>query len=303
MLDPKRFFCIHSGVVFRRSEKMRFMYYEFRISVAEESRDAIINRLSEMGSTGFHEKDEMLLAYFEDQADIASICDSLERFSDVLRSSRLDPAFTFEYSILPETDWNENWKKSFEPIDIGENLTIIPSWLTKTTNRLSVIIDPGMVFGTGYHETSRACLVLMEKISKDSNRERCLDIGTGSGILAISAARLGYGHVTAIDIDPMAIDAAQRNVQENGLESVTVREGDIFSVDGQYDLIVANLLSGILIDIAPDIFSRLNPDGMAILSGMLSGQESNVIAAYEAHGLVLRETVTSGTWVTLVFSR
>ena len=124
----------------------------------------------------------------------------------------LDPFFSFEYSLLPEKDWNENWKKNFIPIDIGNNLTIIPSWLKKDTSRIPVIIDPGMVFGTGYHETSQTCLVLIEEIAQEIRKDSCLDIGTGSGILAIGAAKLGFRHVTAVDIDPMAIDAAVRNV-------------------------------------------------------------------------------------------
>ena len=166
------------------------LYYEFTISAPDESREAIINRLAEMGSTGFLEKDGKVLAYFEEKADLPGLCDSLSSFRDVLRSSGLDPAFSFEYSILPEKDWNENWKKNFAPIDIGEDLTIIPSWLKKETERIPVIIDPGMVFGTGYHETSQTCLVLIEKISKCEQKESCLDIGTGSGILAIGAANL-----------------------------------------------------------------------------------------------------------------
>ena len=278
-------------------------YYEFTITAPDESREAIINRLAEMGSTGFQEKEGKILAYFLEKVDIAGICDELSRFRDVLRSSGLDPAFSFEYSLLPEKDWNENWKETFSPIDIGKNLTIIPSWLKKDTNRIPVIIDPGMVFGTGYHETSQACLVLIEKISELNRKETCLDIGTGSGILAIGAAKVGFKQVAAVDIDPMAIDAAARNVEENNLSNVVIREGDIFAVNGSFDLIVANLLSGILVDIAPEIASRLNPEGKAILSGMLTGQEDEVIKACEKTGLSLSETVISGKWVTLVFSR
>jgi len=277
-------------------------YYELMITAPDESRDAIMNKMTEMGSTGFLEKEGKILAYFEEKADIAVICDKLSGFGDVLRSSGLDPVFSFEYSLLPEKDWNENWKKSFSPIDIGEDLTIIPSWLKKDTSRIPVIIDPGMVFGTGYHETSQTCLVIIEKIAKGEQKESCLDIGTGSGILAIGAAKLGFRHVTAVDIDPMAIDAAERNVEENSLSNVVIKEGDVTAVDGSFDLIVANLLSGILVDIAHEIVSRLNPGGKAILSGMLIDQEGDVIKAFKKAGLLLSETVVSGKWVTLVFS-
>lgn len=278
-------------------------YFEFTINAPDESREAITNKLTEMGSTGFLEKGEKILSYFEEKVDIAGICDELSLFRDVLRSSGLDPAFSFEYSLLPEKDWNENWKKNFLPIDIGENLTIIPSWLKKDTDRIPIIIDPGMVFGTGYHETSQTCLILIEKISKENRKESCLDIGTGSGILAIGAARLGFKHVTAVDIDPMAIDAALRNVEENGLSNVQIKAGDIFAVNSPFDLIVANLLSGILVDIAQEIVSRLNAGGKAILSGMLTGQEDEVLKSFENAGLILSEKVISGKWVTLIFSK
>jgi ribosomal protein L11 methyltransferase len=277
-------------------------YYEFTISVPDESREAIINRLAEMGSSGFLEKEDVICSYFDATVDIAGLCDELSRFKDVLISSGLDPAFSFAYAPLPEKDWNEDWKKDFLPINIGKNLTIMPSWLKKDTTRIPVIIDPGMVFGTGYHETSQTCLVLIEKIAERSRKENCLDIGTGSGILAIGAARLGFKQVVAVDIDPMAIDAALRNIEENELTNIVmVRGGDISSVSGSFDLIVANLLSGILVDIAAKILSRLNPGGTAILSGMLIGQEGDVISAFEKSGLTLSETVIGGKWVTLVF--
>lgn len=277
-------------------------YYELTITAPAESQDAIMNKMTEMGSTGFFEKDGKILAYFGDKTDIAGVCDGLSGFRDVLRSSGLDPVFSFEYALLPEKDWNENWKKNFAPIDVGEDLTIIPSWLKKNTGRIPVIIDPGMVFGTGYHETSQTCLIIMEKIARGDHKKSCLDIGTGSGILAIGAAKLGFRHVTAVDIDPMAIDAAKRNVEENSLLNVVIKEGDITAVDGPFDLIVANLLSGILVDIAHEVLIRLNPGGKAILSGMLTGQEGDVRKAYEKTGLKLSETVVSGKWVTLVFS-
>ena len=278
-------------------------YFELTVSAPYESREAIMNRLVGLDTTGFLEKGEKILAYFEEKSDMAFISKELSRFSVVLKSSGLDPVFSFEYSLLPEKDWNENWKKNFSPINIGENLTIIPSWLKQDTDRIPIVIDPGMVFGTGYHETSQTCLILIEKFSKANKKESCLDIGTGSGILAIGAAKLGFRKVTALDIDPMAIDASVRNVQENGLSNVVVREGDIRSVNGSFDLIVANLLSGILVDIATEIVSHLEPEGAAFLSGMITGQEDEVIKAFEKTGLKLGETVISGKWVTLIFSR
>lgn len=275
-------------------------YYEFRISVPDQSKEAVVNKLDELGSTGFIEKESDIVAYFEDSCDVNELSRELSGFKEVLESSGLDPDFHFEYSLLEEKDWNEAWKASFSPIDVGERLTIIPSWLKHETGRIPLIIDPGMVFGTGYHESTRTCLELIERLAAVRAKGRFLDIGTGSGILAISAGLLGFSSVVAVDTDPMAIDAAERNVGANGLTNVEVKLGDISVVDGRFDLIAANLLSGILIGICKDIKDRLNPGGTAILSGMLGGQEEEVIAAFVAEGFVLRDKVVAGQWVSLV---
>ncbi len=278
-------------------------YYEFIISVPDESREAITNKIMELGSPGFFERDGSIIAYFDYRQDIRGLCNELNGFREVLKSSGLDSAFSFEYSLIPGQDWNESWKKSFSPIDVGENLTIGPSWIKPYTDRVPVIIDPGMVFGTGHHETTSPCLSLIEKYSGDSGGKDFLDIGTGTGILAIGAARLGFRHVTGVDTDPLAVDAAMYNVSLNGLKNVTSRQGNISDISGVFDLMAANLLSEILVLIAGDIISRLKPDGIAILSGMLTGQDDNVSRAMEDAGLVLKEKVVDGKWVTLIFSR
>jgi ribosomal protein L11 methyltransferase len=186
---------------------------------------------------------------------------------------------------------------------VGENLTITPSWLERETVRIPVIIDPGMVFGTGHHETTRTCLSVIERTAKSSNKKSFLDIGTGTGILAIGAARLGFGKVVAVDVDPLAVDAARRNAEENGLKNIEVREGTIAAAHGAFDVIAANLLSEILTGIARDLADRLNPGGKAILSGLLSGQEEGVIQAMTAAGLTLQEKIQDGKWVSLVMKK
>jgi len=276
-------------------------YYEFIFSVPDESREAITNKIMEMGSPGFFERDGDIVAYFESQQDITGLCDELNGFRDVLKSSGLDSAFSFDYSLIPGQDWNEVWKKSFEPIDVGDNLAIVPSWIKPDTRRVPVIIDPGMVFGTGHHETTRQCLSFIEKYSRGCAGKNFLDVGTGTGILAIGAARMGFGHVTGVDTDQSAVDAALYNVSLNGLKNVNIGRGSITDVSGVFDVIAANLLSETLVPIAGDIVSRLKPDGTAILSGMLTGQEDDVIRAMEDAGLTLKDKAVDGKWVTLIF--
>jgi ribosomal protein L11 methyltransferase len=197
-------------------------------------------------------------------------------------------------------DWNEDWKKGFTAIDVGENLTIVPSWLRPHTKRIPIIIDPGMVFGTGHHETTRTCLGIIERIAKKHKNNRLLDIGTGTGILAIGAALLGFDQVLAVDVDPLAVEAAARNAGANNLNNIEIREGTISVADGSFDVIVATLLSEILMGIASELSERLNPGGTAVLSGMLAGQEDDVMQAMTAAALTFQEKIMDGTWATLV---
>jgi len=278
-------------------------YIEIMVTTPEESQDALINKMSEMGAIGFVEQDGGLIGYFEPKQSPAEICNELGRFRPLLETSGLDASFSLSHNVLPEKDWNETWKKNFTPIDVGDNLTIIPSWLQQETDRIPVIIDPGMVFGTGHHETTRTCLSLIEQASKKENTRRLLDIGTGTGILAIGAGRLGFEEVVAVDIDPLCVDAAARNAAANRLSCVEILEGGILVVTGTFDVIVANLLSEILIEIATDLAARLHPGGIAILSGMLNGQEYGVIQAMTSAGLTFQEMITDNKWITLVMTR
>jgi ribosomal protein L11 methyltransferase len=278
-------------------------YYEFIVDVSDTSRDALINRLSEMGCLGVTEYGKQIKAYFKDSLDIIMLRDGLKSFRNVLEKAGLDHDFSFDYLYLSERDWNESWKKKFVPIDVGETLSILPPWENAVRGRIPLIIDPGMAFGTGHHETTKTCLTLIERISKTPRRGRFLDVGTGTGILAIAASRLGFCHVVGIDVDPLAVDAAQRNVQTNGLEHVEIRECTLSDVEGTFDGIAANLMSEILIHIAPEIASRLDREGIVILSGMLVGQEGVVREAMNASGLVCSEEIIDGRWVSLVLTK
>jgi ribosomal protein L11 methyltransferase len=278
-------------------------YLEIVVTAAEESKDAVTYLMREMGALGFIERNGAIIAYFEPGQSPAEICSEIARFEATLKSSGLDSSLSCAYTVLPDCDWNETWKKSFAPIDVGRTLRIIPSWLNAETDRIPIIIDPGMVFGTGHHETTRTCLSLIEKIAETGNRKRFLDIGTGTGILAIGASRLGFEQVVAVDVDPLAVDAATRNAPANGLNNIEIRKGAISSVSGTFDVIVANLLSEILIAIAPELAERLNPGGTAILSGLLVGQEDEVIEAICTADLTFREKITDGKWVSLILGK
>ncbi|MEW6116999.1 MAG: 50S ribosomal protein L11 methyltransferase [Nitrospirota bacterium] len=278
-------------------------YYEFKITVADESRDALLQGISAIGCLGVVEHDGSLTAYFSDTIGIDAIRKGLDAFRGVLASSGLNSDIAYEYVFISERDWNESWKKKFKPIDVGEHFSILPPWEEKVAGRINLIIDPGMAFGTGHHETTKTCLLYIERFSHRVSKERFLDVGTGTGVLAIAASFLGFASVLGVDIDPLAIDAAQRNARHNNLKNVEIREGSITTAGGTYDFIAANLMSEILISIAPELASRLTPSGVALLSGMIVGQEDEVIAVMENAGLRYRETFIDGRWVTVIMSR
>lgn len=278
-------------------------YYEFTVNIADESKDALLQKMSEMGCLGMVENTKNTVAYFSDVPGIETTKEEIDNFKAVLKQSGLDHEFSYDYIFISERDWNESWKKKFKPIDVGDNFSILPPWEDKKDGRIHLIIDPGMAFGTGHHETTKTCLLYIEKFSSQTSKDRFLDVGTGTGILAIAASKLGFKQITGVDIDPLAVDAAIRNARHNDLRNIEIIEGGISSAEGTYDFIAANLLSEILISIAPEIASRLNTSGTALLSGILIGQEDGVIAAMEKAGLTFHEKFIDGRWVSLILTR
>jgi ribosomal protein L11 methyltransferase len=288
-------------------------YYEFKIIVTSDAEEALIEKTAAMGSLGSVLDDGQLLVYFPDVLGIKELVSELTSFRAVLERAGLPGGFSFDYVFISERDWNESWKKKFQPLDLGDRLTIIPPWETEREGRINLIIDPGMAFGTGHHETTTRCLALIEHFASGTpntldqgmsmRKDAFLDIGTGSGILAIAASKMGFRKVLGVDIDPLAVDAAQRNVLQNGLDNVRILEGSVTEAEGSHDFIAANLLSEILIALAPDIVTRLNPDGILVASGMIEGQEGDVIRRTNSAGLNPCAQYLDGRWVTVVFRR
>jgi ribosomal protein L11 methyltransferase len=278
-------------------------YYEFTIEIPDTFRDKLIKRLADAGCLGVIEQDEAITAYFPETADISAITADLSLLNTLLEKSGQARGLFFSHGLIPEQDWNESWKKGFLPIDVGQRFTILPPWEKRYESRINLVIDPGMAFGTGHHETTRSCLVLMEKYSDASPKGRFLDLGTGTGLLAIAASKLGFREVVAVDTDPLSIEAVQLNMKLNHVANIELLEGSIANVDGGFDVIAANIISGVLVRFAPDIASRLSPAGRAILSGILAEQADEVIAACELSGMTVRELFPDGKWVSIVAGR
>lgn len=278
-------------------------YYEFTLRSPHRSKEALLNKMSELGCLGVTDNNDTVTAFFRDGLDVTILRDELNSFRRTLRECGLDDGFSFDYNYLSERDWNESWKKRFIPIDVGNNLSILPPWEKGDGKRIKLVIDPGMAFGTGHHETTKTCLALIEKLSDNNRRRRFLDIGTGTGILAIAASKLGFREIIGVDIDPLAVDAGSRNVELNELGNVLIKPGTISDVEGPFDMMAANLMSEVLIGISSEIAAHLDRDGVIILSGMLVGQEEDVIKALADARLQVIEKIIDDRWVSLVASK
>jgi ribosomal protein L11 methyltransferase len=209
-------------------------------------------------------------------------------------------------------DWSESWKRHFKPIEIGSRLLIKPGWIKRAPrkNQAVVVLDPGLSFGTGNHPTTAFCLRELASGRRDGTAQSFWDIGTGSGILAIAAVKLGYAPVQAVDFDPEAVRVAQENAQKNGvMEKLRLARQDITKLPAsdrtQYDFICANLISNLLVAERQRIVSRLRTGGRLVLAGILKEEFAGLQGVYEKMGMKLAKSRIQGEWQSgaFVFSR
>ena len=198
-----------------------------------------------------------------------------------------------------EEDWANSWKAYYKPIKIGERLVIVPAWekYTPAEGELIVRMDPGMAFGTGTHETTRLVIQLLEKYTKEGCR--MLDVGTGSGILAICASKLGAGVCRAYDIDPMAVRVANENIKDSGLSNITCEVSDLLrQVDRtqKYDLICANIVADIIIRMTPDVGELMHENTVLLASGIIKERSQDVIECFEKNGFCIVEQLVDNGW-------
>lgn len=209
------------------------------------------------------------------------------------------------FRSVAEKDWEEAWKKRLKVLRLGERVVIQPSWLDYHEGPEDVVIrlDPGMAFGTGLHPTTQICLRALEDFVRPGME--VLDLGTGSGILAIAAAKLGAVRVLAVDNDPQAVRVARRNVIDNGVrDRVQVREGSLPDVSGYYDLVVVNILARVIVElIGEGLAERLRPEAVLITAGITIDSASEVAEAFERGGLELVDQRQQDDWVSLLARR
>jgi ribosomal protein L11 methyltransferase len=186
---------------------------------------------------------------------------------------------------VPDEDWGEGWKKDFRPLDVGR-VRVRPSWIDEPTptGAVEVVLDPGMAFGTGTHPTTSLCLAALSDLLTARPGASVLDVGTGSGLLAIAARKLGAGRVAANDEDPVAVRVAGENAERNGA-ALELTVDPVEAIAGTFDVVVANILANVLVALAPALAAKLAPGGVLLLSGILGPQEDEVRRAHVAQGL------------------
>lgn len=220
-----------------------------------------------------------------------------------LIAARMESAgipYTSETEGVEQEDWQNGWRKYYHPMDVGQRLAIVPSWQDYDTDRVKLILDPGLAFGTGGHETTNLCLEVLDERVKGG--ERVLDIGTGSGILAIAALKLGAAVAEGVDIDPVAVRTAGENAALNGVaDKLTVLVGDLSDkASGKYDIITANIVANAIMSLAPAVPGLMADDAVFIASGIIDSRKDEVIAALEAAGLAVLEVKEKRGWECIV---
>lgn len=257
-------------------------------------------------------ENKSIKAYVSSDTDLQDLCHKIDAY--LAEEGKNLPNYHHrpcQTAPLPDEDWSSRWKENFKPTRVSEHIIIKPSWEPYSAAPTDVVveIDPGMAFGTGTHPTTRLCLQCVEKIAHrlppyaSAILQIVLDVGTGSGILAIAAAKMKALQVIAIDIDPEAVAAADINFRMNGVESIiSASTTPLASVSGEFDVVIANILAEDLARMATELIKRVKMGGYLVLSGILIEREPVVTSAFSPH-LQLAEISHDGEWSLISYRR
>jgi len=282
------------------------------LSIPVEFEEALSNFLMEQGATGIEETTEALplqrlTAYVPEDGQEKGFALALRRY---LKSLRKIYPEKFKYQMetisIPEKDWGENWKRYFKPVQVTPHILVKSPWsrLRRKTGQISIAIHPGMAFGTGTHATTKLAIRALEERLQRKDLS-VLDLGTGSGILAIVAAKLGAKEVWAVDLDPLSVEAAKENTERNHIsERIRIRKGSLGDVRKRVDVIVANIDFKVLHRMRWPLLRHLHRPGFLILSGILERDEDRIRRQYLKTGrLQLVKVTHEEEWVCIVFRK
>ncbi|ARD49548.1 ribosomal protein L11 methyltransferase [Sporosarcina sp. P37] len=304
---------------------------EVSVHTTHEATEAVANILHEAGASGvviedseepgkervdqygemyaldkndFPNEGVIIKAYLPVNSFINETVQELELEIEGLRQFSLNPGrFTIGITEVDEEDWANSWKQYFHPVKISKRFTIVPTWEEYTpveSDELIIELDPGMAFGTGTHPTTVLCLQALEKYLEPG--QTIVDVGTGSGVLAIGAALLGAKHITALDLDEVAVRAAQENVTYNHADDrITVLKGNLLdSIEETPDLIIANILADVIMSFSHDAYELVKPGGLFIASGIIGAKRDEVRNDFIEKGFDIVETVLMEDWVAII---
>ncbi|MBI5967653.1 MAG: 50S ribosomal protein L11 methyltransferase [Deltaproteobacteria bacterium] len=291
------------------------LWMELQVETHPTLAEAVSNFLIEQGSHGVvqeelpgteQHKRERIIAYFPKDRHFVSRRQKIRTYLLALRKIHRRSS-RFQTRIIKQEEWAEAWKSNFKTIHVTPRLVIKPPWEEYPTKKGEVVveIDPAMAFGTGTHPTTQMCLRVLERLILSSpHSPSILDVGTGSGILAIASRKMGAKKVLAIDIDPLAIACARKNAAANNIDSgIDFRTGFLGRLRRIFNIIVANLLPQELLSLAPYLAKRISPGGALIISGLLRGQKKEVISVFAEQGLEVWRSLESKGWACLMLSR
>lgn len=251
--------------------------------------------------------DEVVInAYFPDNEEYDDIiARARERIEEAPLGDEREPLGLIKTKEIDERDWSECWKKYYKPVEIGERIVIKPTWeeYVLREDQVMVEIDPGMAFGTGTHETTYMCSEILEEYLE--RQDRVFDIGVGSGILSIVAAKLGAREVVGVDIDPLCIKISNENVDLNKVgDIVRVEKGDLLDViEGEADLIVSNILAEIIVEMVPSVEEHLKRGGILITSGIIEDKAMLVEECLVENDFEILDIRRKGEWVAIISKR
>lgn len=244
----------------------------------------------------------VIKGYYKEDDEFENNIEYIKKSIDNLHEFGIDKGKGLVISNkVNEQDWENNWKKYYKPTKVGARIVVKPIWekYDPKDYELVVELDPGMAFGTGTHETTRMCIQALERYVDDNST--VFDIGTGSGILAISAAKLNASKVLGVDLDPVAVDSARQNLKYNNLDNIEIKHGDLMEVvEGKANVIVANIIAEVIKILIPDVNKFITKGGYFISSGIIKDRAKDVIEELRKNKFDIIEVNNQGEWVCIV---